>query len=90
MNFNKIAQDMIALQEKLEVYQIRNNKVKELLTFLVKEYSKLEKKYNKETDEIQKLLLQLEMLYTKKMIHYIEDIYREASEELANKVGEQN
>ncbi len=89
MNFNKLAQDMIALQEKLEVYEIRNSKVKELLTFLLKEYTKIEKKYNKETDEIQKLFLQLEMLYTKKMIHYIEDIYREASEELGKKTGEQ-
>lgn len=89
MNFNKIAQDMIALQEKLEVYEVRNSKVKDLLTFLVKEYSKLEKKYNKEMNEIQKNLLHLEMLYTKKMIHYIEDIYKEASEELGKKTGEQ-
>ena len=44
--------------------------------------------YNKETDEIQKLLLQLEMFYTKKMVQHIEDIYREASEEISKKMKE--
>lgn len=81
MDFNKIANDIMVLQEKLTVYQIRNNKVKDLLTKLVKDYSKLEKNFNKENDDIQKLLIQLEMLYTKRMISYIENVYKEAGDE---------
>lgn len=84
MDFNKIAKDMFDLQEKLNVYQTRNNKTKDLLTQLVKDYTKIEKKFSKEKDEIQKLIIQLELLYTKRMINYIENIYKEASEEIGN------
>lgn len=84
MDFNKIAKDMFDLQEKLNVYQTRNNKIKDLLTQLVKDYTKIEKKFSKEKDEIQKLIIQLELLYTKRMINYIENIYKEASEEIGN------
>lgn len=85
MDFNKIAKDMFDLQEKLNIYQTRNNKIKDLLTQLVKDYTKIEKKLSKEKDEIQKLIIQLELLYTKRMINYIENIYKEASEEIGNK-----
>lgn len=84
MDFNKIAKDMFDLQEKLNVYQTRNNKIKDLLTQLVKDYTKIEKKFSKEKDEIQKLIIQLELLYTKRMINYIENIYKEASEGIGN------
>lgn len=90
MDFNKIAKDMFDLQEKLNVYQTRNNKIKDLLTQLVKDYTKIEKKFSKEKDEIQKLIIQLELLYTKRMINYIENIYKEASEEIGNQKENSN
>ena len=47
MDFNKIAQEILELQNKVQAYQIRNNKLKELLTGLLKEHLKLEKKLEK-------------------------------------------
>ena len=88
MDFNKIAQEILELQNKVQAYQIRNNKLKELLTGLLKEYLKLEKKFEKETDELNKLYLQINMYFTKRMINSIENIYKESVQELDKKEGE--
>lgn len=88
MDFNKIAQDMMDLQEKLEAYKVRNDKLKDLLTQLLKEKIKLDKKFEKETDELNKLYLQLNIYFIKKMIDNIQNIYKESSDALAKKVGD--
>lgn len=85
MDLNKIAKDMMDLQSKLEIYEARNNEVKDLLTRLLKDNIKLEKKLEKETDEIEKLYLQLKILYNKKMIHHIEGIYKSSIKKLDEK-----
>lgn len=87
MDFNKIAKDMLDLQTKLEVYEARNNQVKELLTILLKENLKLEKKLEKEESEIDKITMQLKIAYNKKMIKYVEGIYIEAGKSLSKKEG---
>lgn len=88
MDFNKVAQEILELQNKVQIYQCRNNKLKDLLTELLKENLKLEKKFEKETDELNKLYLQLNMYFTKRMIKNIENVYREASQEYEKKEGD--
>lgn len=79
MDFNKVAQEILELQNKMQIYQNRNNKLKELLAELLKENLKLQKKIEKESDELNKLYLQLNMYFNKRMISNIENIYKEAS-----------
>lgn len=88
MDFNKIAEEMLELQKKIEIYQIRNNKLKDLLTLMLKELSKLQKKYDKETDELNKMFIQISIIHYKKFIGYLEKIYKDAVEDLDNKARE--
>lgn len=85
MDFNKIAKDMMDLQTKLVVYEKRSCETKELLTKLLKENLKLEKKLEKETDEIDKLFIQIKIQFNKRMIHQIESIYKNSIDTLDEK-----
>ena len=73
------------LQEELEIYKIRNDIIKNLLTKLVKENLKLEKKINKTQDELMKLFFQVKLLHVKETIDYIENAIKEASDLIALK-----
>ena len=74
MDLSKVAKEMMDFQTKLVVFEKRSNETKDLLTRLLKENIKLEKKLEKETDEIEILYMKLRIEYNKKMIHQIEEI----------------
>ena len=85
MDLNKVAKEMMDFQTKLVVFEKRSNETKDLLTRLLKENLKLEKKLEKETDEIEILYIKLRIAYNKKMIHQIEGIYKNSVETLDEK-----
>ena len=63
MDLNKVAKEMMDFQTKLVVFEKRSNETKDLLTRLLKENLKLEKKLEKETDEIEILYIKLRIAY---------------------------
>ncbi|MBQ9181896.1 MAG: hypothetical protein IJ134_04615 [Bacilli bacterium] len=90
MDLSKVAKEMMDFQTKLVVFEKRSNETKDLLTRLLKENIKLEKKLEKETDEIEILYMKLRIEYNKKMIHQIEEIYKNSVETLDEKEKAEN
>lgn len=90
MDLSKVAKEMMDFQTRLVVFEKRSNETKDLLTRLLKENLKLEKKLEKETDEIEILYMKLRIEYNKKMIHQIEDIYKNSVETSDKKENQEN
>lgn len=90
MDLSKVAKEMMDFQTRLVVFEKRSNETKDLLTRLLKENLKLEKKLEKETDEIEILYMKLRIEYNKKMIHQIEDIYKNSVETSDKKEVQEN
>lgn len=65
MDFNKIIEDMKLLQEKVDLYEKKNKTIEDAIIQLDKEINKIEKKIEKETDLINKQVLQLKVLIMK-------------------------
>lgn len=69
MNFDKVINNMQELQNKIEVYEKNNKKISDTLLSLEKDISKLEKKLEKEQDEINKHILNIKILLMKDVIN---------------------
>lgn len=65
MDFNKVISDMKSLQEEIDKYSAKEKVIKDAIVSINKDISKLEKKIEKETDEINKQVLQLKVLIMK-------------------------
>ena len=77
MDFNKITQEIVELQNKVEAYEKQNNKIKVMLNKLCKEKNKLKNKLEKETIELNKLYIQINLYFIDRLISDIEKIYVE-------------
>ena len=74
MNFNKIIEDMKGLQEKIDLYTKKEENLKNAISVINKDLSKLEIKKEKETDEINKAILNLRILITKSIINKLNNL----------------
>lgn len=75
MDFNKVINDMKELQDKITSYENKDKKIQDAITSINKDIIKLEKKKEKETDEIEKTLLYLKLLIMKAVINRFEVDY---------------
>ena len=69
MNFNKVISNMQELQNKIEVYENKNKRVDETIILIEKDITKLEKKLEKEQDEISKHIIDIKLLIMKEIIN---------------------
>ena len=74
MNFNKIIEDMKCLQEKIDLYTKKEENLNNAISVINKDLSKLEIKKEKETDEINKAILNLRILITKSIINKLNNL----------------
>ena len=74
MNFNKIIEDMKNLQEKIDLYTKKEESLKNAISVINKDLSKLEIKKEKEADEINKAILNLKILITKSIINKLNNL----------------
>ena len=69
MNFNKVISNMQELQNKIEVYENKNKRIDETIILREKDITKLEKKLEKEQDEISKHIIDIKLLIMKEIIN---------------------
>lgn len=74
MNFDKTVKEMIEIQNTLDMYIKRNDKIMEQKNKLLKKLFKLQKKYEKEKDSITKIFIEFEIQSTKDMLDLVEFI----------------
>lgn len=68
MDFNKVITNMQELQSKIEVYELKNKNIDDAINSIKKEISKLEKKCEKEQNEIEKNVLNIKILIMKEIV----------------------
>lgn len=68
MNFDKLINDMQELQTKIEVYERKNKSINDAINSIEKDISKLDKKKEKVTDEIEKYIIDIKILMMKDII----------------------
>ena len=68
MDFNKVITNMQELQAKIEVYELKNKNIDEAISSIKKEIIKLEKKCEKEQNEIEKHILNIKILIMKEVV----------------------
>ncbi len=68
MDFNKVITNMQELQSKIEVYELKNKNIDDAISSIKKEIIKLEKKCEKEQNEIEKHILNIKILIMKDII----------------------
>lgn len=68
MDFNKVITNMQELQSKIEVYEIKNKNIDEAISSIKKEIIKLEKKCEREQNEIEKHILNIKILLMKDIV----------------------
>lgn len=73
MDFNKIIVDMQNLQKKIDEYETRIKIIDENINFIYKDIKKLEKKLEKENDEINKNILNIKILILKNVVFKFEN-----------------
>ena len=69
MNFNKVISNMQELQNKIEVYENKNKRIDDTIILIEKDITKLEKKLEKEQDEISKHIIDIKLLIMKEIIN---------------------
>lgn len=69
MNFNRVISNMQELQNKIEVYENKNKRIDETIILIEKDITKLEKKLEKEQDEISKHIIDIKLLIMKEIIN---------------------
>lgn len=69
MNFNKVISNMQELQNKIEVYENKNKRIDETIILIEKDITKLEKKLEREQDEISKHIIDIKLLIMKEIIN---------------------
>lgn len=67
MDFNRIIEDMKNLQAKVDLYENKEKITSDALNSIQKDILKLEKKIEKESDEINKEILKLKVLIMKEV-----------------------
>lgn len=72
MEFSKIISDMQVLQEKNKLYEDKCNKIDSIINSLKKDLIKLEKRKEKEANEINKTILNLKLLLIKDIINKLD------------------
>ena len=60
---------MQELQNKIEVYENKNKRIDETIILIEKDITKLEKKLEKEQDEISKHIIDIKLLIMKEIIN---------------------
>lgn len=68
MNFDKVISNMQELQTKIEVYEKKNKSITDAINSIEKDISKLDKKKEKVTDEIEKHIIDIKILIMKDII----------------------
>lgn len=68
MDFNKVITNMQELQSKIKVYELKNKNIDEAINSIKKEINKLEKKREKEQNEIEKNVLNIKILIMKEIV----------------------
>ena len=68
MNFDKVISNMQELQTKIEVYERKNKSITDAINSIEKDISKLDKKKEKATDEIEKHIIDIKILMMKDII----------------------
>lgn len=68
MDFNKIISDMKELQEKVNSYEKKEKIIQAAITGINKDITKLEKKAEKEINDIDKTMLHLKILTMKDVV----------------------
>lgn len=68
MNFDKVISNMQELQTKIEVYEKKNKSITDAINSIEKDISKLDKKKEKATDEIEKHIIDIKILMMKDII----------------------
>lgn len=68
MNFDKVISNMQELQTKIEVYEKKNKSITDAINSIEKDISKLDKKKEKVTDEIEKHIIDIKILMMKDII----------------------
>ena len=61
MNFDKVISNMQELQTKIEVYEKKNKSITDAINSIEKDISKLDKKKEKATDEIEKHIIDIKI-----------------------------
>lgn len=69
MDFNKIISDMKELQEKVNSYETREKNIQAAIIVINKDITKLEKKAEKEINDIDKAMLHLKILIMKDVVN---------------------
>lgn len=67
MDFNKVIEDMKSLQSKVDLYENKEKIISDAISGIQKDILKLEKKIEKESDEINKEILKLKVLIMKEV-----------------------
>jgi len=78
MNFDKTVKEMIEIQNTLDMYIKRNDKIMEQKSKLLKKLFKLQKKYEKEKESITKIFIEFEIQSTKDMLDLVEFILNDS------------
>lgn len=69
MNFDKIIKNIEELQSKVEVYELEKNRIDSTINSIKKDIIKLEKKIEKEQNELNKNVLQMKRLIMKDILN---------------------
>ncbi len=72
MDFNKIINNMQDLQSKIEMYELKIKHFDDVVTSLERDIIKLEKKIEKEQNEINRNILNIKILVMKDIIKKID------------------
>jgi len=65
MDFNKVINDMKELQDKITSYENKEKKIQDAIISINKDIAKLEKREEKENDDINRTILHLKILLMK-------------------------
>lgn len=74
MDFLKLNKEFLILQEKLDNYTQQEKKIKDTLKKIEKQIIKLEEKKNKETLEIDKMVIDLQIVLKKEILLFLKDL----------------
>jgi len=69
MDFNKVINDMKELQDKITSYEIKEKKIQDAIISINKDIAKLEKREEKENDDINRTILHLKILLMKDIVN---------------------
>ncbi len=69
MNFDKVINNMQELQNKIKIYEEKNKNIDNAIISIKKDILKLEKKLEKETDDVNKMILKIKVLIMENILN---------------------